>query len=571
MKLKLTIRIWILIAVLFLALIAIAPWNYFNQGIAIKSIEVNSTAYNEGLRQGMVIKEVNGIQIKSTDDYTREISKIFPSTSPTNSIAQLNNTIAKTNKTNNTAQLINSSLTNNTINNNTKNNLNNSSLTNNTVKNSTILSDNKNYTKLSILTNEKEFVLYTDKAPEITLSNLPKTKIKTGLDLSGGARALVKPEKPLSSSEMEDLIAVTRNRLNAFGISDVTVRQARDLEGNNFMVVEVAGATPTDLKDLVAKQGKFEAKIGNETVFVGGKEDITYVGRSGQEAYIESCDSYESGEICRFRFTVYLSEEAAKRHADITASLSVNSTQTGNYLDKTLDLYVDDVFLDSLLISEDLKGKVATQISIQGPGTGVARKEAIESAQNNMKKLQTILITGSLPYKLEIGKLDTISPSLGKEFARNISLLALIVFVIISIVLFIKYRKIKITLSVILTMFSEAFITLGIAAFISWNLDAPSIAGIIAGMGTGVNDQIVILDESVSNIGISLKERIKRALFIIVGAFFTIIAAMLPLFWAGAGLLRGFALTTIISVSVGILVTRPAFADIIRKISEKNP
>ena len=117
-------------------------------------------------------------------------------------------------------------------------------------------------------------------------------------------------------------------------------------------------------------------------------------------------------------------------------------------------------------------------------------------------------------------------------------------------------------------MFSEAFITLGIAALISWNLDAPSIAGIIAGMGTGVNDQIVILDESVSNINISLKERIKRALFIIVGAFFTIVAAMLPLFWAGAGMLKGFALTTIMGVTVGILVTRPAFAEIIRKIGE---
>ena len=117
-------------------------------------------------------------------------------------------------------------------------------------------------------------------------------------------------------------------------------------------------------------------------------------------------------------------------------------------------------------------------------------------------------------------------------------------------------------------MFSEAFITLGVAALISWNLDAPSIAGIIAGLGTGVNDQIVIIDESVSNKGISLRERIKRALFIIFGAFFTIVAAMLPLFWAGAGMLRGFAITTIIGVTAGVLITRPAFAELIRKMGE---
>ena len=53
-----------------------------------------------------------------------------------------------------------------------------------------------------------------------------------------------------------------------------------------------------------------------------------------------------------------------------------------------------------------------------------------------------------------------------------------------------------------------------------------------------------------------------------MGAFFTIIAAMLPLFWAGAGMLKGFALTTILSVCAGILITRPAFADMLKKIKE---
>ena len=44
-------------------------------------------------------------------------------------------------------------------------------------------------------------------------------------------------------------------------------------------------------------------------------------------------------------------------------------------------------------------------------------------------------------------------------------------------------------------LIASLIITLAIAALIHWNLDAPSIAGIIAGMGTGVNDQILILDE----------------------------------------------------------------------------
>jgi len=504
---KLGLRIWILIVVLFLALLSIAPWKFFDNGVLIKSVEVNSSAFEQGLRQGQIINSIDNQKVETIQDFSEVMGE--------------------------------------------KNFSSNQSI------------------KTIISTNEGEFVLFDNKVPEITVSLLPNSNLKTGLDLSGGSMAIVKAkDKDLSRSEINDLIDVVSNRLNEYGIEDVQVSSVSDLQGNNFMKVEIAGATPTDLRYLISQQGKFEAKIGNQTAFIGGEKDITSVSRSGQEAYIETCQQAQEGYFCNFRFTIYLSEEAAKRHADITKNLSVNVTQQGRYLNQTLDLYLDDKLVDSLLIGEDLKGRVTTQVSVSGPGTGATEKEAFTNAEENMKQLQTILITGSLPYQLEIVKLDTISPNLGKEFTKNIIFLGLAVFLIISVILFIKYRKIKITLAVILTMFSEAFVTLGVAAFISWNLDAPSIAGLIAGMGTGVNDQIVIIDESVSNTHLNMKERIKRALFIIFGAFFTIIAAMLPLFWAGAGMLKGFALTTIIGVSVGIFITRPAFASIIRQMGE---
>jgi preprotein translocase subunit SecD len=44
------------------------------------------------------------------------------------------------------------------------------------------------------------------------------------------------------------------------------------------------------------------------------------------------------------------------------------------------------------------------------------------------------------------------------------------------------------------------------------------------------------------------------------------VAAMIPLFWAGAGMLKGFALTTIIGVSIGVFITRPAFSSIVSLI-----
>jgi preprotein translocase subunit SecD len=125
------------------------------------------------------------------------------------------------------------------------------------------------------------------------------------------------------------------------------------------------------------------------------------------------------------------------------------------------------------------------------------------------------------------------------------------------------------TIPVVITVLSEVFIILGISALINWNLDLISIAGIIAAIGTGVDSQVIIIDEARKTKEYSLKERIKGAFFIILGSFSTVFVAMLPLFWAGAGMMKGFALTTIIGVSVGVFITRPAFSDIISQIQKE--
>ena len=185
-----------------------------------------------------------------------------------------------------------------------------------------------------------------------------------------------------------------------------------------------------------------------------------------------------------------------------------------------------------------------------------------------MKQLQTVMISGSLPFKLQIEKLDTISPLLGKEFTNTIILAGLAAILAVGIAILIRYRKIKLSLAVLLTSLSEVLIILGVSALFNRSLDLPAIAGIIAAIGTGVDSQIIILDESRMT-NVSLRERIKRALTIIMGTYITTLFALLPLMWAGAGLLKGFAITTIIGISVGVFITRPAFSEIVKKIAKE--
>lgn len=512
MKFKFTFKIILLLIFLLFSFVAIFinsdGLTFTQKGVLITSVEKNSTAYEQGLRQGQIIKSIDGKEILNTEDYSSIISGKF-------------------------------------------------------------LSNQKQ--KILMQTDKGEIILYTDKIPEITISDLSKTNLKFGLDLSGGARALVKSQdKDLTSQEVQDLVQITRNRLNEFGLTDLNVVPVSDLSGANYMLIEIAGATPNDLEQMIAQQGKFEAKIENDTVFVGGVKDIVSVCRGDSScAGIRQCSpSTEGGYVCQFQFSVYLSEDAAQRHADITKNLSVNSTPQGKYLSKQLDLYVDDKLVDSLLIGDSLKGVATTQISVSGSGTGTTQDDAIKNANENMHNLQTILITGSLPFKLEIVKLDTISPIIGKEFLNSILIAGALAFLAVSVLVFIRYRKIKLSLALLTTSFSEVFIILGIASFISWNLDLPSIAGILATIGTGIDQQIIVIDESRNEVGLSLKERLKKAFTIILGAYFTAFVALLPLWWAGAGLFKGFALTTLIGITIGVLITRPAFTDLIKFIED---
>ena len=395
----------------------------------------------------------------------------------------------------------------------------------------------------------------------LTVSDAASTNIRKGLDLQGGTRVLLKPEEVLNEYDTSVLIENMKERLNVYGLSDIVIREAGDLSGNKFIIVEIAGATEDEIKDLIAKQGKFEAKIANKTIFSGG-EDIPFVCRSADCSgldYQRPCSGSGTQWGCNFRFEIALSQEAAERQAEATRDLEVFD----GYLSEPLEFYLDGILVDSLQIVEDLKGQASARVSITGGESGTTQQAAALNAIQDMRRMQTILITGSLPTKLEIIKSDSVSPILGVGFVKNSILMALLAIAAVATVLVFRYKKLIIAIPIIVTMLSEVLILLGVASFIGWNIDLAAIAGILAAIGTGVDDQIVITDETLSGEGsgsYNWKQKIKRAFLIVMLAYLTVVVAMIPLVFAGAGLLKGFAITTIIGVTVGVFVTRPAYA-----------
>ncbi len=441
-----------------------------------------------------------------------------------------------------------------------------------------ILSEVPPGSQVMIETNKRIYTVNAGQNPMnlgLTVKNVPKSNIQLGLDLQGGTRVILKPEREVSSQELETIQASLKQRLNVYGLRDMVVRSASDLSGNQFVIVEIAGANEQEVRELLSQQGKFEAKIGNKTVFRGG-DDITYVCMgdpqcSGIDQRAGCSQLQGGGSICRFMFTISLSPAAAARQANITKDLEVVTRDAGQYLDQPLDLYLDDELVDQLNIAADLKGKATTQIAISGSGQGASQQAAIENSLDNMKRLQTILVTGSLPVKMEMVSTDSISPTLGHEFAQNALLMGVVSILVVAGIVLYKYRKWVVAIPILIITWLEIFFIFGAAALfgglLGWQIDVPSIAGIIISIGTGVNDQIVITDETLrgdTEETYSWKKKLKKAFYIVFGAYFTTIASMFPLLFAGAELLKGFAITSIIGLTIGVFITRPAFARIIR-------
>jgi len=408
----------------------------------------------------------------------------------------------------------------------------------------------------------------------IRIFSAPKTNIRKGLDLQGGTRVLLQPEFALYPEDLQTLIENMEERLNVYGLSDLVIRDASDLAGDQYILVEIAGANEEEIRDLLAKQGKFEARVANQTVFKGG-EDIVFVCRSADCAGIDpysGCSSQAGQDMCRFRFSITITQEAAEKQALVTKDIPIvggspvdSGRNSNSYLAEPLELYLDDVKVDELNIGSELAGSPVTEIQISGSGTGRSQDEAVFNALNNMKRLQTVLITGSLPVKLNIVKIDTISPLLGQGFLKNAMLAGLIALIAVGVMVFIIYRRLAVAIPMVMISVSEVVLLMGVAAMIGWNIDLAAVAGIIIAVGTGVDHQIVIADETLRGKRqvINWKDRIKGAFFIIMASYFTIVVALVPLMFAGAGLLKGFAITTILGASIGVFISRPVFARII--------
>ncbi|MGB9838584.1 preprotein translocase subunit SecD [Methanothermobacter sp.] len=362
--------------------------------------------------------------------------------------------------------------------------------------------------------------------------------IQQGLDLKGGSLIQIQLERPVDAATMNTVTSVLDKRLNIFGVKDVKVRAS----GDQNVIVEIAGVQPDQVANIVGTPGKFEARIGNETVLTGA--DIVSV-----QAPIITGNEWE--------VPFKLSTAGAKRFAEAARGKA----------GQPVNMYLDDRLITSPEISPEVAtGKPTTDVRITGT------ENSREEAEAQAKEIETLLKSGSLPVKVKIVGVSSVSAELGRQFAEGALIAGLLAILAIAAILIIRYRTPILVVPIFMTTLAELIIILGAAAVIRWNIDLAAIAGILAAIGTGVDDQIIITDEVLAGEGrrTRRKFRIKDAFFIIFASAGTLIAAMLPLAYVGfsrgatgIGLLSGFAFTTVLGVLIGVFITRPVYAKFI--------
>ena len=402
----------------------------------------------------------------------------------------------------------------------------------------------------------------------INETNIIQTSlISYGIDIAGGYLLILNSSKPLTPHELSVAAQIIERRLNSIGVKAINIYPTSE----GYIIIQLP-YSERDLIPYITSQGEFYAKIGNTTVFTGSDIKPLF---GGQYSGLLGCSPAGNQYVCTYYFTLLLSQEAANNFAKATQNLSVVLQSGGAYLSEPIVFYLDNQNVSTLLIAANLKGSNTQQVSIQVSGTGNTLAQAKNNAYQQAYNLYIILENGQLPSKFNIVQESVIPPIFGYYVLKSFELVILLIFIGIFAILYAVYRNIKVPALLTLVLISEFLISFAIGIALHQTFDIPAFIGIIFGTATGIDDQLVAIDEILrakkeENVEVKETERldkaIKKAMFVILLAVVLESLSAFPAFVAGLSLYKGFAIMLIITVWVGYLITRPAFINLAKNL-----
>ncbi len=370
-----------------------------------------------------------------------------------------------------------------------------------------------------------------------------------------------------SDQAIEQVLIVLRNRVDAFGVAEPSIRQ----EANRpRIIIELPGAKDSSgpLR-IVQTMGRLEFKMVKKSPSGGNfwsgsantappdnlpeDTEIRFHHETGDWYVLESPvlltghnieDSKPTSGSTGFEIVVHIEfdREGSTKFAKIT----------GEHIGEHLAILLDDKVQSAPVINTQIRGS------------------AIIEGNFNFQEanyLSNILNAGAFPVGVKVGEERAVGPTLGQESIDNgikaalIGLLGVLVFMIF-------YYRLSGIIAITALVFNMVII-LGALAGFGAALTLPGIAGLVLTIGMSVDANVLIFERireelrSGKAVWSAITSGYQRAFVTILDANLTTFFTALVLYQFGTGPIRGFAITLgigiLASMFTAIIVTREIY------------
>ena len=290
--------------------------------------------------------------------------------------------------------------------------------------------------------------------------------IRFGIDIRGGVDVTFMPADDVEATDAQMAAAKTviEDRLVGLGITDY-----ESYVDNNKNRIIVRFPWKSDEADFNPQTAIDEIGTTAKMVFRKGSSATGEEILSGDDVASASAAYNETeGWVVQLKFN----SAGASAFATATTELAASNG--------TISIWLDDNNISTATVNEAITGGEAI---IKG-----------NFDQDSASTLANQINSGSLPFALSAESYSTISPSLGAKSLDVMVQAGIIAFILVAILMIVRYR-LPGTIAVI-SLMGQAAATLAVVSgyftvFPGSTLTLPGIAGIILGIGMGVDANVI--------------------------------------------------------------------------------
>ncbi|NJL23033.1 MAG: protein translocase subunit SecD [Leptolyngbyaceae cyanobacterium SM1_3_5] len=413
----------------------------------------------------------------------------------------------------------------------------------------------------------------------LAIGIIVRVPARLGLDLQGGSQLTlqVKTTEAVPQIDANKLAAVQEvieNRINGLGVSEAIVQPVPD---RAQLLVQLPGVSdPAEAERVLGGTAQLDfrsQRAGTETEFPAQYQQLLLLRAerdalraSGDQAQIAenqaAIDRAQTAIAALFDKTGLTGDQLQDAQA---ITLGGNSWQVEIFFNQTGgDKFAEitkniagtgrglGIFLDNDLIS-------APSVEVKYAESGISGGRASISGGFNAQSASELAVQlrgGALPVPVEIVENRTVGATLGRDSIQSSIYAGLAGLALVLIFMVVYYRLPGLIADIALVIY--ALLTFAIFTVLGVTLTLPGIAGFILSIGMAVDANVLIFErtreelQSGKTLYRSVESGFYRAFSSILDSNVTTLIACAALFWLGAGLVKGFALTLALGVGVSM-------------------